>query len=627
MTMTPTSSSLSAVGLRLLVGWALLSSSALPAIAQTPSPSQMLDSTFAPKHDDAVLGTPSPDERKLCTVEHIKGGYVVRDPNGRLLRRFLDTNSDGKFDVWSYYKDGVETYREFDTTYKTGRPNNFRWLNEGGMKWGTGSLNANGKASIDTWRMISAEEAGYEAFQAVATRNYDRLRALLITDAELQSLQLSATTLKRINQARQNAPTKFHQLTSTLNLQSARFQRVEGITPRCVLDDGEHVVIKYASRPILYEINKKHDWLHTGEMIQVGMTWRLVDGPSTQEVAVDQPPVRPSQKLFEELTRLDESPPQVLLKSKNAKVDAYLRKRIGLIQQIIPLEDANTQLTWYKGLFDNLSSLAQNSGAEADLKLIKQWKDEVVSKRPGSNVAAYATYRELWTRYALAMTSTDTKQIAAIQERWLEKLTDFVKQYPRAEDTPEALHQLGVGCEFDNKEDKAKAWYAQLIDNFPNHNLAPRARGSYARLNLQGKELQLRGPLLYEPNKVYDITQHRGKAVIVYYWASYSSNFDVDFIRLKRVLDANPKRGVELVCINLDDRADVARDALKKVSGQWVHLYQAPPNNTGSGMYSPLAIQYGIHMLPTMFLVGRDGRVIHRSLQIGELEAELKKLK
>ena len=52
-------------------------------------------------------------------MEFVKGanggsGWALKDANGKTLRVLF--SHDGKnLDVWSYYKDGVEVYREFET--------------------------------------------------------------------------------------------------------------------------------------------------------------------------------------------------------------------------------------------------------------------------------------------------------------------------------------------------------------------------------------------------------------------------------------------------------------------------------------------------------------------------------
>ena len=42
--------------------------------------------------------------------------------------------------------------------------------------------------------------------------------------------------------------------------------------------------------------------------------------------------------------------------------------------------------------------------------------------------------------------------------------------------------------------------------------------------------------------------------------------------------------------------------------------------------HNPLATQFGIHILPTLFVVGRDGRVTNNAVQVSDVETELKKV-
>jgi hypothetical protein len=70
-------------------------------------------------------------------------------------------------------------------------------------------------------------------------------------------------------------------------------------------------------------------------------------------------------------------------------------------------------------------------------------------------------------------------------------------------------------------------------------------------------------------------------------------------------LDGDPKQALEYV---------------RQQRLAWPHLYEA------GGLDSPLASQLGVLTLPTMLLIGKDGRVVHRNLSAAELDAELKKL-
>jgi tetratricopeptide (TPR) repeat protein len=588
----------------------------------------MLDARLGPKFEDVAITTPSAEELASCTVGSVPGqapgsaAWVLYDSKKQPVRRFFDSNGDDKVDVWSYYKDGVEVYREFDTANK-GVPNNFRWLNAGGMKWAVGGVDNKGKGYVSTWRMISAEEASQEAFNAVARQDYARLQVLFITDAEMQALKLPASKVKGIQANQQGAQKKFADAVKAVA--GAKFDAVESATPQC---DSDTETIHFSNRLVRYELNKKPDFFNTGELIQVGMAWRLVDVPHSEVKPITPPPNPQLEALLKQLHDLDkEILPPVQTLENNPKVDRYYRTRITLVQQIIKLDDPKERENWYRQLFDNLMAMSQNSGDPTTIGMLTKMKDDVVASMPGSSLAGYGAYRAMWTTYSIEIAKvkpTDPHaKITELQEKWLSSLTDFVKKYNKAEDTPEALHQLAIGCEFSGKVEEAKRWYKQLSDNFPNHHLAPRAQGSEARLNLVGNAIKLNAPLLTDNAKSLDIASFKGKIVIVHYWASYTDQYKADFATLKQILDKNAKN-VELISINLDDTSARAIDAVAKSQAPGYHLFQA--TNNAAGLNSPLATQYGIHILPTIFVVGRDGRVTNNNLQISDIDAELKKV-
>ena len=200
------------------------------------------------------------------------------------------------------------------------------------------------------------------------------------------------------------------------------------------------------------------------------------------------------------------------------------------------------------------------------------------------------------------------------------ELTKYVQAYPKAEDTPDALMQLGMVSEFANKEVQAKNWYRRLTRDFPQHALAPKAEGALRRLEIEGKPLELSGPLLGGGS--FNIEQLRGKVVIVYYWASWNKERCVaDFATLKMLLDGHANQGLALVSVSLDNTAEEANAFVQRTSAPGQHLFQP------GGLESPLATQYGVMVLPNLFLVDKDGKVVSRTVQqVSGLEDELKKL-
>jgi hypothetical protein len=200
-----------------------------------PTVEKMLQ--FTPRQQGVNYTTPSGADLEKCKVELIKGqgkgsGWLLRDPSGQPLRVFFDTNGDSKLDVWSYYKDGAEVYREVDTTFN-GRPDQYRWLNAGGMKWGIDEAR---DGRIKAWKAISAEEVSQEILQSLINKDYARFEALLITDAEIKALELSADQSTRLREQRKNAAAKFQDTLTKLTSLSAKANwiHLETQAPQCV---------------------------------------------------------------------------------------------------------------------------------------------------------------------------------------------------------------------------------------------------------------------------------------------------------------------------------------------------------------------------------------------------------
>jgi thiol-disulfide isomerase/thioredoxin len=179
--------------------------------------------------------------------------------------------------------------------------------------------------------------------------------------------------------------------------------------------------------------------------------------------------------------------------------------------------------------------------------------------------------------------------------------------------------QLGMVSEFANKEIEAKKWYERLVKDYHDNPLAVRAQGALRRLDLEGKVLELSGNQL--DGGAFNISQWRGKMVVVYYWASWNKDRCVaDFAVLKQLVDAYGSKGLALVCVNLDNTVEEANAYLQRSPAPGIQLFQP------GGLESPLATQYGVMVLPNLFLVDKDGKCLSRNIQqVSGLEEEIKK--
>jgi len=612
-----------------LMASGLLLWGAVAGAAAAPTAEDML--RFRPKQDVGYT-TPAAAEHAACKVELIKmqrgSGWLLRDPKGQVLRRFFDTTGSGKTDAWCYYQNGVEVYREIYSE----KGDTFRWVNAGGMKYG---IDANRDGKIDSWRSISPEEVSQEALQAVARKDFARLQALMLPEAELKALDLPAGELNRVREVMKGSPTKFQQTVAKLNLsEKVRWVHMETQAPQCAPAEANGLkqdLVKYAQVSVTYfnEAVSKTETLQLGELIQVGATWRLIDAPVPSEggggelvvhaggsEASTPAPNKEQQTLLKELEDLDKTQPNAMSAAPN-ELAVYNARRADILEKLAAKSPADERDQWLRQVADCLAAAIQNGDKAAHNRLLAL-RDKAVKDLPTSNLTGHLVFAEMSADYSVKISQSGV-DVPKLQKEWLERLAKFVQDFPKVDDAPDGLMQLGMISELVGEEEKAKKWYELLVKDFPNHTHAPKARGAAARLALDGKDLALTGAVL-GTGASFDLKTLKGKIVVVYYWASWNQQCAQDFTRLKALLPTFAAKGLEIVCVNLDNSAPEATAFLQKNPAPGTHLHE------DGGLSSKLAEPYGIMVLPTLFLVNAEGKVVSRTVQINSLEDEIKKL-
>lgn len=612
------------LGAALVMGWTIVLASA-GSVAAAPTVAQMLG--YRPRLSGVDYSTPTAQEQAACTVKLVQGGvpgssgWLLLDPQDRPLRKFFDANGDRKIDTYSYFKDGLEVYREIDSNANQ-RVDQYRWYNSGGMKWG---IDQDEDGKIDSWRMISAHEVAEEAFHALRTRDFHRLQVLLISEGELKSLGLPEAYQQRIRKQLAGAKDRFDKVVATLKpVAEGGEVRVEPAVPQCVPAESigvERDLFRFPTRTILYATEgNQFEMLYTGEMIKIGEAWRLLDVPAPE---VRQATDEHLQEQMTELAKHDEQmPPPPTTPGPNPQVAAWNLRRALLIEKILPRLDAKRRAVWEEQLWENLAQAAIYAPPDDTQAIdrLKKYQQQVAQAEPGSPRAGFVTYRVLWADYARKIAGATGAKLNEYQNEWMKALANFVTQYPKAKDTPDALWQLAMAAEFAGKDEEARAYYKRMAEEFPQHPMTAKANGALRRLELVGKTLELSGKTLAGLD--FDIQSLKGKVVIVYWWASYCSACAESFAKLEKLRETYGPKGLEIVTVGLDDTAQQAEAFLQKHRLTAHHLFV--PGETG-GMSSPLATQYGIMGLPTVFLVGKDGRVIHRNLPVNDLEDAVRK--
>jgi peroxiredoxin len=629
------------VGLTCLTALLCLIGTTTNAIgADKPTPQQAL--AIRPVQKDSECEFPdaaSIDKCKVTVETFSKGsGWAVTAPAGQVLRRFVDSNGDNVVDQWRYYRNGVEVYRDIDTDFNS-KVDQMRWLNSSGSRW---ALDKNEDGRIDGWKSLSPEEASREVIKAIVAKDERILATLLVNSDDLTRMGLKGQVAETIQKNLSNISEQVGKLAESKLLQpKAQWLQFQGTFPSVI--PGEQIgaredIIAHQNAMTMVDNGGQTGLIQLGTLIKIGDVWKLtrlpqpLEGNSVQiaedalfspilAAAVDTDANSPipnatvnpkSQKLVEELQALDrKSPPPSAAKS--AWVD-FNKSRSAVLLKLI--ENAGTteeRETWVKQLVDGIASGVQADTYDRGLERLEVLLTEADKKSPRSPLVAYITYRIITAKYSLELRKAAQDKTDEVQERWLKTLEAFVTKFPAGEDTPEAMFQLGSTYEFARKMKDARGWYEKLASSDGKSPSGLRAAGALRRLDSKGQPFLLKGIGLN--GAPFDMAALKGKVVLVIYWSNWSEPLVNDLPQIRTLAEQYSDRGLEIVGISVDSSKEEAQAWIAEHKVKWTQLFEP-----GGLEASPPAVNYGIILLPTLFVIDRDGEVAYRGTAAEELK-------
>jgi peroxiredoxin len=122
------------------------------------------------------------------------------------------------------------------------------------------------------------------------------------------------------------------------------------------------------------------------------------------------------------------------------------------------------------------------------------------------------------------------------------------------------------------------------------------------------------GPLVDLDGNAVDLASYAGRPVWVVFWASWCPPCQQETPDLQRAFEGSEGTGLELIGVNVQESAEVARD----YAATYGLTYRVALDPTAGAFR-----RWGVFGLPTHYFIGRDGRIMDRwfgPLSLAEME-------
>jgi len=211
------------------------------------------------------------------------------------------------------------------------------------------------------------------------------------------------------------------------------------------------------------------------------------------------------------------------------------------------------------------------------------------------------------------------------------KILDEVKTAVGPKPTPESAQIVMMAVEvLEMRGDKALAAeayrdFAKLLagsDDAELKSLGAKFEGAQRRLSLVGKPLTLEGQQIDGKPLAWDA--YRGKVVLVMFWATWCGPCRAEMPLIREDYEKFHQRGFDVVGVSCDSDRKALETFLTQEKIPWTILYNDDPQQ--NGMNTPMANYYGVMGIPSLILVGKDGKVVSIDVDGEHLGQELEKL-
>ncbi|HEV2972211.1 MAG TPA: TlpA disulfide reductase family protein [Pirellulales bacterium] len=193
---------------------------------------------------------------------------------------------------------------------------------------------------------------------------------------------------------------------------------------------------------------------------------------------------------------------------------------------------------------------------------------------------------------------------AEAQEKILTDFTAVAKANPASEKVALTLAVMAsVGPANDDVAMEAVAVLRKVMTSEKAKQLATELDPNGAQRELIGKPLAAAGRT--STGKTLTSADWKGKVVLIDFWATWCGPCNAEIPRIKELYKTYHSKGFEIVGLDCDSDDDTVNTFIKDKDMTWPQLREE--SQTEKEPWHPLAAQWGVGGIPTMFLVDKKG--------------------
>ena len=190
---------------------------------------------------------------------------------------------------------------------------------------------------------------------------------------------------------------------------------------------------------------------------------------------------------------------------------------------------------------------------------------------------------------------------------------ELIKEFPNSGDAYAMLLPLGA----DESNPHTKALAEEVIKSSASEDAKSRAKSLLKKIDAVGKPLDIKFTAL--DGRDVDLAKMKGKVILIDFWATWCGPCVGEIPHVKAAYSKLHEKGFEVIGLSFDGEKGKLEQFVKEKEMTWPQYFD------GKGWQNKYGVEFGIHGIPTMWLVDKKGNLRDLSARTG-LEGKVQKL-